>query len=221
MRQTTSINLKRMTIKDFGGRVADVWAGLRPVTRKMVVGAMQRVGPTNSFIPTISQASTSKTFFFDAHADWELSRLLTALDERVLETEVRSNVQKFREIKRMANACAEVLQEQTESAEVFIQLATRALRRADFDRLDKLANSLSERFSVGEMCEIVRQSEHVAIRALALEALALSPTIQLLPLLDDPVYADIIRVTLETQVVEYNSEEAKILLEDLAMELYL
>jgi hypothetical protein len=210
-----------MTIKDFGGRVADVWAGMRPVTRKMVVGAMQAVGQANSYAPIVSQSNSSKKFFFDAHADWELSRLLTALDERVLESEVHSNVQKFREIKRMANACAEVLQAQTASAEVFIQLATRALRRADFARLDKLADSLSERFSVGEMCEIVRQSEQVAIRALALEALALTPTIQLLPLLDDPVYGDIIRVTLETQVVEYNSEEAKGLLEELVMEQYL
>lgn len=201
-----------MTIKDFGTLVADVWAGLRPATQKLIVGAMQ-TGQTNNFVP-----NSIKNFSFDAHADWELSRLLTALDERATEAEAQANPAKFREIRRMANACAEVLQSQTESAEVFIQLATRALKRADFARVDTLANSLIERFSVGEMCEIVRQAEHAAIRALAMEALALVPTIQLLPLLDDPLYAEIVRMTLETQAVEYNSEDARMLLEDLASE---
>ena len=202
--------LIRMTIKDFGGRVADVWAGLRPLTRKMIVRAMQRgVHPP---------ANSNITFSFDAHADWELSRLLTALDERAFETEAQANPENYREIRRMANACAAVLQSQTESAETFIQLATRALKRADFTRVDALANALIERFSAGEMCEIVRQSEHAAIRALAMEALALLPTVHLLPLLDDPIYGEIARMTLETQAVEYNSEDAKMLLEDLAAE---
>lgn len=210
-----------MTIKDFGGRVADVWAGIRPVTQKLIVGAMQAVGKSNNSSSALSHANSGKTFFFDAHADWELSRLLTALDERAQESEVQSDVHNYREIKRMANACAEVLQARTESAEVFIQLATRALRRADFARLDKLANAFSERFSVGEMCEVVRQADHVAVRALALEALALAPIIQLLPLLDDPIYGDIIKTTIETQAVEYNSDEARSLLEDLILEQYL
>lgn len=199
-----------MTIKDFGTRVADVWAGLRPLTRKMVVRAMQPSAQAS--------ASSNATFSFDAHADWELSRLLTALDERAFETDAQANPENFREIRRMANACAAVLQSQTESAEVFIQLATRALKRADFVRIDQLANALIERFSGGEMCEIVRQAEHAAIRALAMEALALIPTVNLLPLLDDPLYAEIARMTLETQAVEYNSEDAKMLLEDLAAE---
>jgi hypothetical protein len=200
-----------MTIKDFGARVADVWAGLRPMTQKMIVGAMQ----ANTFA-----SNSIKNFSFDAHADWELSRLLTALDERVIEAEAQADPEKHREMRRMANACAAVLQAQTESAEVFIQLTTRALKRADFNRVDELANALHERFSAGEMCEIVRQAEHAAIRALAMEALALLPTIQLLPLLDDPLYAEIARVTLETQAIEYDSEDAKMLLEDLAAERY-
>jgi hypothetical protein len=199
-----------MTIKDFGARVADVWAGLRPRTRKMIVGAMQTPGS--------SQTNFAKNFSFDAHADWELSRLLTALDERASEAEAQAKPENFREIRKMANACAAVLQSQTESAEVFIQLATRALKGADFARVDALANGLIERFSISEMCEIVRQGEHAAIRALAMEALALVPTFQLLPLLDDPIYSDIVRMTLETQAVEYNSEDAKMLLEDLAAE---
>ena len=30
-----------MTIKEFGGKVASVWEGLRPVTKKMLVGALK------------------------------------------------------------------------------------------------------------------------------------------------------------------------------------
>lgn len=176
----------------------------------MVVRAMQP--------GTLAPPNSNATFSFDAHADWELSRLLTALDERTVETDAQANAENFRELRRMANACAAVLQSQTESAEVFIQLAMRALRRADFVRIDKLANALIERFSAGEMCEIVRQAEHAAIRALAMEALALLPTVHLLPLLDDPLYGGIARMTLETQAVEYNSEDAKMLLEDLVSE---
>lgn len=199
-----------MTIKDFGARVADVWAGLRPTTQKLVVGAMQS-SQASSF-------SSNINYSLDVHADWELSDLLTALDERAAEAEARAEPEKFREIRRMANACATVLQAQTESAEVFIQLATRALKRADFVRVDALANSLIERFSAGEICEIVRQADHAAIRALAMEALALVPTGQLLNLIDDPLYAEIARMTLETQAIEYNSEDARMLLEDLAAE---
>ena len=201
-----------MTIKDFGTHVADVWAGLRPMTRRMVVGAMQ-IGQNSYLTQTVG-----KNFSFDAHADWELSRLLTALDDRAAEPEVRQNTEKFRENRRMAAACAEVLSAQTESAEVFIQLITRALRRADFARVDQLADALLERFSAGEICEIVRQTDAAAVRAIAAEALALVPTMQLLPLLDDPIYSDIVRNTLETQAVEYNSEDARMLLEDLAAE---
>ena len=202
-----------MTIKDFGARVANVWAGLRPTTQKLIVGAMQNGQTVNSLLP-----NSIKNFSLDTHADWELSSLLSALDERAAEAEARAEPVKFREIRRMANACAEVLQAQTESAEVFIQLATRALRRADFARVDALANALHERFSAAEMCEIVRQAEHAAIRALAMEALALVPTLYLLSLLDDPLYADIARISLETQAIEYNSEDAKLLLEELAIE---
>jgi hypothetical protein len=203
-----------MTIKDFGARVADVWAGLRPATQKLVVGAMQN----NSIHSSNFLSNGGRKFSFDAHADWELSDLLKALDERAADQEIQAEPAKFHQVRKMANACADVLQAQTESAEVFIQLAVRALKRADFARVDALADSLIERFSAGEICEIARQAEHAAVRALAMEALALVPIVQLLPLLDDPLYAEIARNTLETQAVEYNSEDAKMLLEDLAAE---
>src|SRR5438105_2994969 len=65
-----------MMIKEFGGRVASVWDGLRPMTKKMLVGALQSSNstPLNNKAPNFS---------YDAHADWAVSRLLTALDEQL------------------------------------------------------------------------------------------------------------------------------------------
>ena len=196
-----------MTIKDLGARVADVWAGLRPATQRMVVGALQQNAP-----------ATGQKFYYDAHADWELSRLLTALDERAADAEARKNPANLRELRRIADATAHVLEAKTESAEIFIQLVTRALLRYDYARVDKLADALSKRFAAAEICEIVRQAEHAPVRALAFEALALVPVSQFFPLLDDPVYAEIVRLALEQQAFEYNSEEARMLLEQLAVE---
>ena len=60
-----------MTIKNFGARVESVWQDFRPVTKKMLVGAMQT-----------GNTKPNRTFSYDAHADWELSRVLSALDEQ-------------------------------------------------------------------------------------------------------------------------------------------
>ena len=59
-----------MIIKDLGPAVVRVWDGLRPVTKKMLVGALQSSGSTPSSNPT-------QKFSYDAHADWEVSRLLS------------------------------------------------------------------------------------------------------------------------------------------------
>lgn len=157
-------------------------------------------------------------FSYDAHADWELSRLLTALDEQASEAEIRKDAEKLREIKQLAETCAAVLQAQTESAEVFIQLAERALKENDFRHIDVLADILSQRFSVGEICEIVRQTTNPAIRALGFEALALVPVSSLLQIVDDPVYFEIVRNALEQQAFEYESAEARRVLEQLDYE---
>jgi hypothetical protein len=200
-----------MTIKDFGTRVADVWAGLRPMTRRMVVGALQTTSATQ---PNFAKRS----FSYDAHADWELSRLLTALDERAAEAEAKQNPENLRELKKVANATARVLEAQTKSAEIFIQLVERALLRYDYTLVDKLSAALNERFSAAEICEIVRQAEIAPIRALAFEALSLVPVSQLLMMLDDPFYAEIARDAIEQQAIEYNSEEARMLLDQLVAE---
>ena len=76
-----------------------------------------------------------------------------------------------------------------------------------------LADRLGERFSAGEIAEIVRQTDVPQIRAIAYETLALLPVPTILPLLDDPLYADIAANALEQKAYEYDSEEARDLLD--------
>ena len=197
-----------MTIKNFGARVVSVWEGLRPMTKKMLVGALQA-----------SSASTSnpqtQKFSYDVHAEWELSRLLSALDEQAKDAEFRQDSEKLSEIKQLADACAKVLQAQTASAEVFIQLAERAVQRHNFDSLDRLTDVLAQRFSAGEVAEIVRQTELAQIRAVAYEALAMMPIAHIIPLLDDSLYFEIARNAIEQQAFEFDNEDAQQLLEQL------
>jgi len=196
-----------MTIKDFGARVESVWEGLRPLTKKMLVGVIEA-----------NQAAPKQKFSYDAHADWELSRLLSALDEQTKDESIRKNTEKLREIKVLAETCADVLQAQTESAEVFIQLATRVLERNEFAKIDALADILFERFSAGEIAEIIRQTELAQIRAIAYETLALLPTQYIVPLLDDSIYYEIVRNALEQQAFEFDNEEAGQFLEQMEFE---
>jgi len=197
-----------MTIKDFGARVNSVWEGLRPRTKKMLVGVLQENTET-------SLAVKAQKFSYDAHADWELSRLLGALDEQIKDAEVKKDAEKSSEIKQLAETCASVLQAQTESAEVFIQLAERILQRNDFDKLDRLADVLAERFSASETAEIIRQSELAQIRAIAYETLTIMPVPYLLPLLDDSLYYEIARNALEQQAFEFDNEDAQQILEQI------
>ena len=197
-----------MTIKNFGARVISVWEGLRPMTKKMLVGALAASG-VNTVNPQ------TQKFSYDVHAEWELSRLLSALDEQVKDAEVKKDAEKTLEIKQLAQTCAKVLQTQTVSAEVFIQLATRAVQRNDFDNLDRLADILAQRFSAGEVAEIVRQTELAQIRAIAYETLALMPIANLLPLLDDALYFEIARNAVEQQAFEFDNEDAQQILEQL------
>ena len=200
-----------MMIKDFGARVESVWEGLRAGTKKMLVGALQAKSGNAVNIPT-------QKFSYDPQSDWELSRLLTALDEQVKDANVKNNPQQLGEIRQLAETCILVLQAQTESAEVFIQLAERALARKDYNEIDRLADLLTERFSVSEMCEIARQTTNPAIRAIAMETLALMPVEEIVPSLDDPIYEDIARLALEQKAFEYESEEARRVLEQLVFE---
>lgn len=192
-------------IKDLGAGVVSVWEGLRPITKKMLEGVMS-AGSTSS------PSTSVQKFAYDAHADWELSRLLSALDEQS-KNAASKNSDILNEIAQLAETCVRVLEAQSGSAEVFIQLAERAIKQHDYNKLDKLADRLSERFSAGEIAEIVRQTDAPQIRAIAYETLALLPVPALLPLLDDQLYAEIAANALEQKAYEYDSEEARDLLD--------
>lgn len=187
-----------MMIKDLGAGVVNVWERLRPMTQKMLVGALESNSPN---VPS----NPSQKFFYDAHADWELSSLLQALDEQS-----RNPADKAAdEIALLAETCVRVLESQSASAEVFIQLAERAIKQHDYNKLDKLADRLLERYSAGEIAEIVNQTKLPQIRAIAYETLALLPVNAITPLLDDPLYTDIAANALEQKAYEYESEEAR------------
>jgi len=192
----------RMMIEDFGARIASVWEGLSSTTRKLIVGALQSPGLA---LPSVQSHGNARNY--DARSDWELSRLLSALDERVAEDSSVGD-EKSHEMRRMAETCAALLQNQTQSAEVFAQLVLRAHRQHDFARIDTLADALTQRFAPSEMCELARH-DHPVIRALAHEALAQSPTNTLVALLSDPIDAEIARDALERQADEYGNEEAR------------
>ena len=199
-----------MMIKDLGSGIVSVWEGLRPETKKLLVGVLE-----SKTIPT--QAPTQK-YSYDAHADWELSRLLSALDEQSKNPGSGKNAEVLNEISHLADTCVRVLESQSGSAEVFIQLAERAIKKHDYNKLDTLSDRLAERFSAGEIAEVVRQTEVPQIRAIAYETLAMLPVPLLIPLLDDPLYADIAANSLEQKAFEFDSDEARDVLEQYEFE---
>jgi hypothetical protein len=196
-----------MTIKNFGARVVSVWEGLRPMTKKMLVGALAASGAN----PANPQ---TQKFSYDVHAEWELSRLLSAPDEQAKDAEVRRDARKLSEIKQLARRAQSFANANRVSRSI-IQLAERAVQRNDFENLDLLTDVLAQRFSAGEIAEIVRQTELAQIRAVAYETLAMTPTVHLLPLLDDSLYFEIARNAIEQQAFEFDNEDAQQILEQL------
>jgi hypothetical protein len=184
---------------DFGSRIATVWSELRPATRGMVERALRA---------PITASQATRNFQYDARADLELSRFLTALDDRAAEKSEALDAETGDRLKSVADTCASVLQEKTESAEVFAQLVRRASNNRDYKRIDVLADALNARFPPSEICELAR-SEDKIVRELANEALARCPISILMALLNDPVDSDTARAALRRQVVEYGSEEAR------------
>jgi hypothetical protein len=197
-------------MEDFGGRLASVWSELRPTTRGLVERALQ----TPSAPPAPVRSPNAANSPYDARADHELSRLLTALDERALENDASLAAEKESQLRHIADTCAAVLQEKTRSAEVFAQLVRRADRQRDYARVDTLADALAG-FAPSEVCELARSPE-VVVRALASEALAQFPTSVLIGLLSDPVDSEIARDALRRQALDYGSEEARQIVNALA-----
>ena len=188
-----------LAIEDLGSRVATVWSELRPATRGFVERALQ--AGSGNLQPT-------RNFHYDARADLELSRFLTALDDRIAEKNDGVDLATTVKVKTVAEACAAVLQEKTESAEVFSQLVRRADLQRDYKRIDALADALNTRFPPSELCELARSQDPI-VRELANEALARCPISILATLLSDPVDSETARAALRRQIVEYGSEEAR------------
>ncbi len=186
-------------IEEFGPRVASVWNHLRTTTRNLVERAWK--SPGGGSVMQIPQSTP-----YDPRSDHELSQLLAALDEHTIEARLPAS-DASREARRLADACASVLTQQTQSAEVFAQLILRAHQRNDYARVDALAGMLSERLAPSEVCELAR-ANNVVVRALAQEALTQMPASLLAVLLRDPVDALVARHALERQATEYASEEA-------------
>ena len=184
-----------LIIEDFGSRIASVWSELRPATRGL-------------FKRALSGTQVTRNFQYDARSDLEVSRFLAALDDRAAEKTDALDPEKGGKLKSIADTCAAVLLEKTESAEVFTQLVRRAQMQKDYRRIDTLADALTSRFPPSEICELAR-SEDVVVRELANEALARCPVSMLFGLLNDPVDAETARAALRRQVVEYGSEEAR------------
>jgi hypothetical protein len=114
----------------------------------------------------------------------------------------------------MADTCARVLTEQTQSAEVFAQLIVRAQGRKDYARIDALANTLASRLAPSEICELARSSSTV-VRAIAQDVLTHEPAPVLAALLRDPVDGEVARLALERQMKDYGPEEVQQLIVEL------
>lgn len=197
-----------MTIQDFGGQVVSAWEGLRPATRNLVERALLSASAT--------PAAGRTNLPYDARAEWELSRLLAALDNRARGAEALDlSAEQLRELRRMAETCVAVLQNEARSAEVFAQLLKRAFRLCDYRRVDALADMLMARSAPSEMCELARDRD-AAVRAIAQEALMQASASALVELLSDPVDSNIARQALKRQAEEYDSEEARWIINELA-----
>jgi len=194
-----------MIIEEFGPQVASVWNHLRMATRNLVEKAWQSSGA--SAAARISQAAP-----YDPRADQELTQLLSALDDSVGQAD-KSNQEAAKRAQRLADACADLLSQQTQSAEVFARLIERAHRRKDYKQVDALAALLPERLAPSELCDLAR-ANNVIVRALAHEALTQMPTKILAALLRDPVDSVVARQALERQAYEFGSADAQRILRE-------
>jgi hypothetical protein len=192
-----------LKMEDFGPRVRNAWDGLRPATRSLLERAWK----------SPSAPAPARAGAYDPRTDRELSELLAALDERAERKEPPAD-EPTKRAQELADACAQMLSEQTQSAEVFAQLIQRAHVRREFARLDQLANAMSQRLAPSELCDLAR-SGNVVVRALSHEVLAQAPTFMLAALLHDPIDAEVARAVLERQAQEFGSEDAKRILRQL------
>src|SRR5205807_7039031 len=195
-----------MSIEAFGPRVASVWNHLSTTTRNLVEKAWQSSG--SGAAARIAQAAP-----YDPRADQELSQLLSALDDSAEQTDAEPNREAAKRAQSLADACANLLSQQTQSAEVFARLIERAHQRKDYAQVDGLAALLPDRLAPSELCDLAR-ANNVVVRALAQEALTQMPIKLLVALLRDPVDSVVARQALERQAYEFGSADAQRILKD-------
>jgi len=198
-------------VEDFGARVENIWKDLRPTTRSLVERAWRTTPGAVAAIPRTQTAA------YDARADAELSGLLIALDEQAGELAGPANDERSRKARRMADTCAGLLMEQTQSAEVFAKLILRSHALKDYASMDRIADALAKRLAPSEVCELAR-SNNIIVRALAQEVLTQAPPSILSALARDPVDASEARLALIRQAQEYGSETARRVLRELEQE---
>lgn len=198
-------------LEDFGARVENIWKDLRPTTRSLVERAWRT---TPGAVGTIPRTQTAA---YDARADAELSRLLTALDEQAGELTNPASDERSRKARRMADTCAGLLMEQTQSAEMFAKLILRAQALKDYASMDRIADALAKRLAPSEVCELAR-SDNIIVRALGQEVLTQAPPATLAVLARDPIDASEARLALIRQAHEYGSDTARTVLRELERE---
>jgi hypothetical protein len=198
-------------VEDFGARVENIWKDLRPTTRSLVERAWRTTPGAVAAIPR------TQTVAYDARADAELSGLLTALDEQAGELAGADNDERSQKARRMADTCAGLLMEQTQSAEVFAKLIFRTHTLKDYASMDRIADALMKRLAPSEVCELAR-SNNIIVRALAQEVLTQAPPSTLAVLARDPIDASEARLALIRQAQEYGSETARRVLRELEQE---
>src|SRR5256714_8212138 len=147
-----------MVIEEFGPRVANVWNHLRTTTRNLIENAWRSASSGSA--PHVPRSAP-----YDPRADQELSQLLAALDDHA-QIESSSGREGARESRQLADACANVLSQQTQSAEVFAQLIERAHQRNNYAQVDALAELLPEWLTPSQICETV-SAKKVILRGLA------------------------------------------------------
>ena len=198
-------------IEDFGARVENIWNDLRATTRTLVERAWRTPPGAAAAIPR-SQAAP-----YDARADAELSGLLAALDEQAGRVDESPHAERSQKARQMADTCAILLMEQTQSAEVFAKLIMRAHAHKDYARMDEIADALTKRLAPSEVCDLARSNNPV-VRALAQEVLTQAPSSTLAALSRDPIDAPEARLALVRQAQEYGSESAHRILRELERE---
>lgn len=204
--------IKRMMIEDFGEPLSSVWQALRPATRSLVERALTNT-TTAARKTSHGRVRPPASVPYDARAEAELRRLLAALDNRLrARDEASLDLTQQNHLRRLIETCAAVLLAQAQAAESFAQLLERAFAARDYARVDAIADALTALPPISEVCELARHTDK-AVRAVALEALALTSTSKLAELLGDPVDAPLVRHALLTQAFEYGNNEARWIIE--------